>query len=244
MCKSFLQIGIVLMKREIADQIEDQIKLNRLEEAIHLFQSNVSDGYVEGELISLSNRWHSLQKEQRMNVISSEDGNLEKRKIVDALVSLLSQVRSSGNGSKPTTGLKNKYLILGGTLLALTLGIYFFKSNATEPVTDWKNSFQVVRDFKEGKAAVYKEKWGFVDTNGKILIPLRFDEAADFDQGKARVKDGAHYFYINESGICVEDCKENKADNNGMNVQFEGNNNQAIDARGGTVIFNEEDDKE
>lgn len=51
------------------------------------------------------------------------------------------------------------------------------------------------RDFSEGLAAVTlsppqaaKQYWGYIDTNGEVVIPYFFTEAGDFSSGKATVK--------------------------------------------------------
>ena len=51
-------------------------------------------------------------------------------------------------------------------------------------------------DFSEGLALVRLEnKWGFIDKNGQIIIPLEYEEAGIFYEKLAPVeKDGRHFF--------------------------------------------------
>jgi len=56
----------------------------------------------------------------------------------------------------------------------------------------------------EGYAAVMRDgKWGFIDTNGIVIIPFTFDEALSFGQHLAAVKIGDSWGYISMSGQVV-----------------------------------------
>lgn len=44
-----------------------------------------------------------------------------------------------------------------------------------------------------------KGKWGFVDENGKQVIPYKYDEARPFENGLAMVRKGDHYGMVNEN---------------------------------------------
>ena len=46
-------------------------------------------------------------------------------------------------------------------------------------------------------------KWGYIDKTGKVIIEPKFDEAADFSEGLARVKVGIFYGFIDFSGDFV-----------------------------------------
>jgi hypothetical protein len=43
-------------------------------------------------------------------------------------------------------------------------------------------------------------KWGYIDLRGKVVIPVRFEEAAPFSNGRARVRLGGKYGFIDNSG--------------------------------------------
>lgn len=54
-------------------------------------------------------------------------------------------------------------------------------------------------------ALVRKEKFGYVDKNGNIVITPRFDMARDFNaDGLAEVTDGCVHGYINTEGKMVK----------------------------------------
>lgn len=82
----------------------------------------------------------------------------------------------------------------------------FFINKKGEQVSD---SFDKVRDFSEGFAAVRKnELWGFVDTSGNIVFETRFDNVSDFYCGYALVKSGSSYGVIDTNGKLVVPLSE------------------------------------
>ena len=54
-----------------------------------------------------------------------------------------------------------------------------------------------------------KLKWGFMDCNGKEVIPCRYDYIYAFSEGLAQVSLDDERFFINEKGETVFSCKEN-----------------------------------
>jgi len=67
--------------------------------------------------------------------------------------------------------------------------------------------YQDARPFSgESFAAVMKNgKWGFIDTNGAIMIDFEYDEALSFGQHLAAAKNGEYWGYINKYGNMVID---------------------------------------
>jgi hypothetical protein len=64
-----------------------------------------------------------------------------------------------------------------------------------------KGQYDNVWDVAEGFAAVLKDgKWGFVDTSGKLVIPLQFEDPAQFNHGFATAKKDGKVGLINQSG--------------------------------------------
>ncbi len=58
-----------------------------------------------------------------------------------------------------------------------------------------------VAGFKDGLALIKKgEKWGYINTMGKVVIEAKYDDGCDFDEGVAYVKLGGKYFIINKQG--------------------------------------------
>ena len=67
--------------------------------------------------------------------------------------------------------------------------------------------------FSEGVAAVCRNgHWGFIDHSNRTIIPFEWDEAHDFAEGLAAVKDaGGRYGFIDHSGRTVIPCFWNHA---------------------------------
>jgi hypothetical protein len=50
-------------------------------------------------------------------------------------------------------------------------------------------------------------KCGYHDATGRLTIPLIYDEAWPFFNGKAQVRKEGKWFYVDAVGRCVEDCE-------------------------------------
>ncbi len=78
------------------------------------------------------------------------------------------------------------------------------------------------KDFSDGLAAVSTAdsggKWGFIDTNGKMVIAPQFEKATIFSEGLAKVQLNGKYGFIDKSGNWVIKPKyDNVSDfNNGI----------------------------
>lgn len=60
------------------------------------------------------------------------------------------------------------------------------------------------RDFSEGLAAVKQDgKWGYIDTNGTVVIPPQYDGANSFSEGLAAVQKNGKWGYIDKTGNIV-----------------------------------------
>jgi hypothetical protein len=58
-----------------------------------------------------------------------------------------------------------------------------------------------VEGFKNGIAMIkVGEKWGYINTDGKMVIPAKFDDANDFNDGYASAKLGEKYFVVDTKG--------------------------------------------
>jgi len=62
----------------------------------------------------------------------------------------------------------------------------------------WREDLLLVRDH---------ERWGFVDRAGKQIVPPRYEEAASFVQGRARVRRHGKWGFIDRSGREVIPCR-------------------------------------
>ncbi|OFX89987.1 MAG: hypothetical protein A2W99_08490 [Bacteroidetes bacterium GWF2_33_16] len=107
--------------------------------------------------------------------------------------------------------------------------VYFSIKNSYKIVTlngeiiDLENPDIIVKDllgylpsgFNSGLVTVrIGKKWGYMNTQGKISIPLQYDFASDFNNGSAVVRKGNQFFVIdvngNESFVDVPDVKKVK----------------------------------
>jgi hypothetical protein len=69
------------------------------------------------------------------------------------------------------------------------------------------NLYDFVSSFREGLAIVGKNGfYGYINTNGKIVIPLIYEDAHEFLNGIAEVQKEGKIFYINKNGECVIFC--------------------------------------
>jgi hypothetical protein len=50
---------------------------------------------------------------------------------------------------------------------------------------------------------IYRAKYGYIDKEGRTVIPLKFDNAQPFSEGLAAVMVGSKWGYINKSGALV-----------------------------------------
>lgn len=70
-----------------------------------------------------------------------------------------------------------------------------------------KDNYDEVRNFQEDLAVVSKnEKYGFINKNGKEVIPRIYDDAFDFSEGLAAVLKNEKYGFIDKQGQEVIPC--------------------------------------
>jgi hypothetical protein len=100
---------------------------------------------------------------------------------------------------------------------------------ATPPVSSSSERFRFVRD----------DKSGYIDLNGKIVIPAQFDGADNFSEGLASVKIGDKYGYIDSTGKVVIPPRFNfigEFKNGLAEISLNGMYNGKIDKTGKIVI--------
>lgn len=54
-----------------------------------------------------------------------------------------------------------------------------------------------------GKPGVSKTLWGYIDKTGKIIVDLKYEEASEFRDGMAKVKENGKYGYIDKTGKMI-----------------------------------------
>jgi hypothetical protein len=71
-----------------------------------------------------------------------------------------------------------------------------------------KHVCDILDNYHEGIARAKKgTKIGYVDTEGRVIIPTEYDYGTHFSQGMADVKKGDKHFFIDKTGRCVKDCE-------------------------------------
>jgi hypothetical protein len=227
--------------KDYIPEIKKLIASDHISEALDLLSTHATSADISKQALHLQSRLSRVQQKERKNTISHESATLERNQITEAVLELLDQ-QSTTEKNSPSK--KNKALIALIGIASLLLAVFLWRQpiQDTSPSSlaqELEKQYEVVRPFSEGRAAVFRNSWGFVDTTGKLAIPLIYEEVSDFEGGRALARRGQKQCYINVQGQCLEETNAaNPSD--GMNIEFHGDHNKAIDARGGTVILNEE----
>lgn len=99
--------------------------------------------------------------------------------------------------------------------------------------------YEFFRPFSQGLAEARSDgKYGFIDENGREIIPPTYDETSEFSEGLAAVKSGGKYGYINKSGEVVIPFRFDRAFrfSEGLAAVQNGDNTGYIDKSGNLVI--------
>ena len=88
-----------------------------------------------------------------------------------------------------------------------TTGKLFVSTTSTTSTTTVSGgAYDEAMSFSSGLAAVKKDdKWGFIGTDGKVAIDLKYDAVSSFSDGLAKVEKGGKWGYINSKGNIVGD---------------------------------------
>lgn len=80
-------------------------------------------------------------------------------------------------------------------------GVGFLDKQGAMAFTVPIDQYDEIKGFSDGLARVQKgSRWGYIDTKGHLVIPIKFYRAEDFNNGLARVDD---YHYIDRAGKSV-----------------------------------------
>ena len=94
--------------------------------------------------------------------------------------------------------------------LALLEDQYFIDKSGQKVFSLAEHGIVATWDFSEGLAAAIFEpggKRGYIDKTGKMVIPSKYDEAHDFHDGLAMVKEGRTWGFIDKTGQMVIEYK-------------------------------------
>lgn len=91
------------------ENIRELIARNKLSEALDLIQSWAAknDPSLENDAILLSSRLSSVQRNERMGIMSFDQVNLERNRITHALIDLASQIKVDAENNDPAAILNN-----------------------------------------------------------------------------------------------------------------------------------------
>src|SRR5436190_6901960 len=107
---------------------------------------------------------------------------------------------------------QSKALTVWGALLSLALAVSIHTMTLAVPMT----TIAVLIPIKsKGSGPFYRfledGKWGYMDRQGMVVIPPRFDQAEDFFEHKAMVRFDGDAGYIRESGEWMIEPKFGRA---------------------------------
>ena len=88
-------------------------------------------------------------------------------------------------------------------LLALLLGSItgFAQKGKTKEKTGVTAKYDMAGPFCNGLARVKtKNKWGYIDTTGNVVVPPKYNEVENFSDGIARVRIGQKWGLIDTTG--------------------------------------------
>ena len=61
--------------------------------------------------------------------------------------------------------------------------------------------YEDAKAFSDGLAGVQKDgKYGYIDKEGKVIIPFEYDDAKSFSEGLAAVKKDGKYGFVDKEG--------------------------------------------
>lgn len=107
---------------------------------------------------------------------------------------------------------KKRFFIIAGTALAVLLALILWytisniglKTVDNEYLHTLPGSWDATKDFSEGLAAVKVEgKWGYINTEGTMVIEAIYDGANRFSEGLAAVSKNGRWGYIDKNGETV-----------------------------------------
>lgn len=95
-----------------------------------------------------------------------------------------------------------KYFFL--FILLFSASCAFAQKGKSKSKTQPKSGYDYKGPYYEGLARVKtKLKWGFVDSTGNVVVPLKYNEVTNFDGGVARVRVGTKWGLIDNKGTVL-----------------------------------------
>ncbi len=97
--------------------------------------------------------------------------------------------------------------------------------NTSGDLITGSGGYNDIRPYAEGRAAVkVKDKYGYIDTNGKLVVPADYARVSTFVEGRAAVQINGECGYIDRNGNIIVDLAYSKclAFNSGRAVVYKG----------------------
>ena len=110
---------------------------------------------------------------------------------------------NQGKGSEPTHQSKDSMVIIA---VNTDNDVGYFTDNKGTFL--FNKQFEEVRKFSEDLARVEQNgKYGFINTQGEVVIPCIYDDAGEFSEGLAKVEQNWKCSIINTEGkVIVAEC--------------------------------------
>ncbi len=81
------------------------------------------------------------------------------------------------------------------------LWVFIFADNFSFAQKAKSSSYDYQGPYCNGLARVKSnQKWGFIDSTGSVIIPLKYNEVTNFSDGLAKVRLGSKWGLMNSSG--------------------------------------------
>jgi len=83
-------------------------------------------------------------------------------------------------------------------------GLWGFIDKQNKNIIKFKYPYAM--SFNGNVAPVRNDKWGFIDKKGKLVMNFQYDAIHSMMTNKFQVSKDGKKFYINDKGVCVQDC--------------------------------------
>ena len=107
---------------------------------------------------------------------------------------------------KPVIGTLTAILLIVGIYGLMTMSKNMSQSDIeiTKELSEAVHSYNEISNFHQGLAGVCKgEMWGFINSEGKEVVPCQYERIQDFNEGLACVRKDGKWGYINKNGNVV-----------------------------------------
>lgn len=156
---------------------------------------------------------HKIEKAKLKNEISElkKKFNAENKELFVSLENAIKDrdellMNLDKKGRKEEYNILRFILLFFGFIISLPFAgipiLIYRKIRKRKIANKLAQEYEFVREFYDQRAIVKLcGKYGYVNTSGKVVIPLKYDDAKDFRDKKAQVKHQGKWIYINKLGV-------------------------------------------